>query len=58
LSSKGIPLRYSIAVGLVRGFIAYPLVKLIAGRIREVRAVPWAVAALLLAYFLLLRSGG
>jgi AGZA family xanthine/uracil permease-like MFS transporter len=53
----GIPLTYSIADGLALGFIAYPLVKLIAGRIREVRAVSWAVAVLLLAYFLLLRAG-
>jgi len=53
----GIPLTYSIADGLALGFIAYPLVKLVAGRVREVRAVSWAVAALLLVYFLLLRPG-
>jgi AGZA family xanthine/uracil permease-like MFS transporter len=53
----GIPLTYSIADGLALGFVAYPLVKLIAGRIREVGAASWAVAALLLVYFLLLRPG-
>ncbi len=54
----GIPLAYSIADGLALGFIAYPLVKLIAGRVREVRAVSWLVAAALLAYFLALRVPG
>jgi len=53
----GIPLSYSIADGLALGFIAYPLVKLIAGRIREVKAASWVVAALLLAYFIGLRGG-
>jgi AGZA family xanthine/uracil permease-like MFS transporter len=53
----GIPLSYSIADGLALGFIAYPLVKLIAGRRREVKAVSWVVAALLLAYFIALRGG-
>jgi AGZA family xanthine/uracil permease-like MFS transporter len=52
----GIPLSYSIADGLALGFIAYPLLKLLGGRGREVRWVSWLVAALLLAYFVLLRS--
>jgi AGZA family xanthine/uracil permease-like MFS transporter len=52
----GIPLSYSIADGLALGFIAYPLLKLIGGRGRDVRWVSWLVAALLLAYFVLVRS--
>jgi AGZA family xanthine/uracil permease-like MFS transporter len=52
----GIPLSYSIADGLALGFIAYPLVKLLAGRAREVRGVAWLVAVLLLGYFVLVRS--
>jgi AGZA family xanthine/uracil permease-like MFS transporter len=52
----GIPLSYSIADGLALGFIAYPLLKLIGGRWRDVRWVSWLVAALLLAYFVLVRS--
>jgi len=55
--SKGIPLTYSITDGLALGFIAYPLGKLVAGRVREVRAVSSAVALLLLAYFVALRPG-
>ena len=31
----GIPLSYSIADGLALGFIAYPVVKLLAGQARE-----------------------
>jgi AGZA family xanthine/uracil permease-like MFS transporter len=52
----GIPLSYSIADGLALGFIAYPLLKLLGGRGRDVRWVSWLVAALLLAYFVLIRS--
>jgi len=52
----GIPLSYSIADGLALGFIAYPLLKVLGGRARDVRWVSWLVAALLLAYFVLVRS--
>ena len=52
----GIPLSYSIADGLALGFIAYPLLKLIGGRGRDVRGISWLVAGLLLAYFVLVRS--
>ena len=53
----GIPLTFSIADGLALGFISYPLVKVLGGRGREVRAASWIVAALLVLYFLLARSG-
>jgi len=53
----GIPLSYSIADGLALGFIAYPLLKLLGGKVREVRAVSWLVAAALLCYFVFLRQG-
>jgi len=52
----GIPLSYSIADGLALGFIAYPLLKLLGGRVREVRWVSWLVATLLLGYFVFVRS--
>jgi AGZA family xanthine/uracil permease-like MFS transporter len=52
----GIPLSYSIADGLALGFISYPLVKTLAGRGREVRAMSWLLAALLAGYFVLVRS--
>ena len=53
----GIPLTFSIADGLALGFLSYPLVKVLGGRGREVRAASWIVAALLVIYFLLARSG-
>ena len=52
----GIPLSYSIADGLALGFIAYPLLKVLGGKRRDVRWVSWLVAALLLCYFVLVRS--
>ncbi len=52
----GIPLAYSIADGLAVGFIAYPIVKLCAGQGREVKWLMYLMSAVLLAYFLLLRT--
>jgi AGZA family xanthine/uracil permease-like MFS transporter len=52
----GIPLSYSIADGLALGFVAYPLVKVLGGRVRDVRWMSWLVAVLLLGYFVLVRS--
>ncbi len=52
----GIPLTFSIADGLALGFVSYPLVKVLGGRGREVRAASWIVAALLALYFLFARS--
>jgi adenine/guanine/hypoxanthine permease len=52
----GIPLSYSIADGLALGFVAYPLLKLLGGRVREVRWISWLLAAVLLGYFVLVRS--
>ena len=51
----GIPLTYSIADGLALGFIAYPIVKLLAGEGREVRWLMYLLAAVLLAYFIFVR---
>jgi AGZA family xanthine/uracil permease-like MFS transporter len=51
----GIPLTYSIADGLALGFIAYPIIKLLAGQGREVRWLMYLLAAVLLAYFIFVR---
>jgi AGZA family xanthine/uracil permease-like MFS transporter len=51
----GIPLSYSIADGLALGFIVYPIVKLLAGQGRDVRWLMYVMAALLVAYFVLVR---
>ncbi|MBP7570818.1 MAG: NCS2 family permease, partial [Acidobacteria bacterium] len=55
LTVVGIPLTSSIADGLALGFVAYPVVKLMAGRGREVGWLSYLMAALLLAYFVFVR---
>jgi AGZA family xanthine/uracil permease-like MFS transporter len=49
----GIPLTYSIADGLALGFIAYPIVKLLAGQGRDVKWLMYVMSAVLVAYFVL-----
>jgi AGZA family xanthine/uracil permease-like MFS transporter len=51
----GIPFTYSIADGLALGLVAHPVLKVLAGRSRETRPASWVIAALLLAYFVLVR---
>jgi AGZA family xanthine/uracil permease-like MFS transporter len=53
----GIPLTYSIADGLALGFVSQPLLKLLAGRAREVRPAAAALAVVLLLWLLFLRGG-
>ncbi|ELU09804.1 hypothetical protein CAPTEDRAFT_106912 [Capitella teleta] len=45
------PLSFSIANGIALGFIAYPLVKLLAGRASEVSISVWVLAALFVLKF-------
>jgi len=45
------PFTYSIATGLAFGFISYALLKLFAGRAREVHPAMWVVAALFIARY-------
>jgi AGZA family xanthine/uracil permease-like MFS transporter len=42
---------YNIANGLTAGLLLYPLVKLLAGRVRDVGAGAWALAALCAVYY-------
>ncbi len=56
LTMIGIPLFYSIADGLALGIIANPLVRLCAGRRREIGWLTCLLAILLLAYFICIRS--
>ncbi len=56
LTIIGIPLFYSIADGLALGLVSYPIVKLVAGRGREVRWLAYALAVVLVAYFLFVRA--
>lgn len=43
---------YNIGVGMTAGFVVYPLVKLLAGRVREVPAGLWVLSALSLLFFI------
>lgn len=52
----GVPLSYSIGDGLALGFIAYPVIKVLAGRGREIGWVLGILAVVLLVYFLTVRS--
>jgi adenine/guanine/hypoxanthine permease len=56
LTMIGIPLSYSIADGLALGFVSYPLLKLLSGRGRSVGVMSYLMAALLAAYFVLIRA--
>ncbi|MHB8898781.1 MAG: NCS2 family permease [Thermoguttaceae bacterium] len=51
-----IPLSYSIADGLAIGFIAYPIVKFLAGQSRDVRWLMYVLAAVLAAYMVTVRG--
>jgi len=51
----GIPLTYSIADGIMLGFIVYPVAKLLSGKVSEVRPAMFVTAALLLVYVLFVR---
>jgi AGZA family xanthine/uracil permease-like MFS transporter len=42
---------YNIGMGITGGFVVYPLMKLIAGRVREVPAGMWVLSALSLLFF-------
>ncbi len=51
----GIPLTFSIADGLALGFIAYPIIKIFAGRAGEVKWLMYIIAIILICYFLFIR---
>jgi AGZA family xanthine/uracil permease-like MFS transporter len=52
----GIPLSYSIADGLALGFISYAVVKEFSGRAREISWLTYLLAAVLVLYFVFVRS--
>ncbi len=43
---------YNIGVGMTAGFVLYPLMKLMSGRVREVPGGMWVLSALSLAFFI------
>ena len=52
----GIPFFYSIADGIALGLLTYPVVKTLGGRPKDVSIGMWLLAALLLVYFVAVRS--
>lgn len=56
LTILGIPLCYSISDGLAVGFITYSVIKLLSGRGRDVHWIMYFLSALLLVYFVTIRS--
>ena len=52
----GIPLSYNIHDGLAMGFIAYPIVKLLAGRAREINWLMGLVAVLFILRYVLVQA--
>jgi adenine/guanine/hypoxanthine permease len=56
LTMIGIPLAYSIADGLALGFVAYPTLKLLSGRGREVGWMSYLLGVLLIVYFIFVRT--
>ncbi|HKK21719.1 MAG TPA: NCS2 family permease, partial [candidate division Zixibacteria bacterium] len=43
---------YNLGIGVTAGFVAYPLMKLFAGRLGEVKAGMWFLAAISLLFFI------
>jgi len=50
------PFSYSIATGIAMGFIFYPLTKLLAGKIKEVKPAVWVLAVIFVVRFIYLGS--
>lgn len=57
LSEAGVPLTFSIANGLALGFISYLLIKVLAGRAREVSPLVYVLAALFVLRYAYLGAG-
>ena len=45
------PFTYSISVGIGAGFVAYVLIKVVVGKVKDVHPLMWVVAALFVVYF-------
>lgn len=56
LTMVGIPFCYSIADGLALGFISYPIIKVLSGKRKDVTALMYVMGALLVLYFIFVRT--
>ena len=52
----GIPFTYSIADGLTLGFIAYPVIKLLGGKGKQVGWLSYILGAILLLYVIFVKA--
>ncbi|MBA5638337.1 NCS2 family permease [Duganella sp. LX20W] len=57
IAALTMPFTYSIALGVAFGFISYAILKLLTGRVREVRPVIWAIACVFTFKFVYLGAG-
>ncbi|MBA5687360.1 NCS2 family permease [Rugamonas apoptosis] len=57
IAALTMPFTYSIALGVAFGFISYAVLKLLTGRVREVRPVIWAIACVFTFKFVYLGAG-
>ncbi|UDQ99244.1 NCS2 family permease [Lentisphaerota bacterium WC36G] len=54
----GVPLTYSIAYGMMLGFVAYPIVKLLTGKGKKIGYLNYIMGAILLVYLLWIKPKG
>ncbi len=52
----GIPFCYSIADGMVLGFISYPIIKVLSGKGKEIGWLNYVLAAILIAFMIFLKN--
>ena len=57
LIALGIPLAYSVSDGLTLGFVAYPIIKVLAGRAAELRWPMIVTSVVMFLYIVVLRAG-
>ena len=51
ITALSMPLTFSIATGIGLGFISYVAIKLVCGRIADISAAMWLIAAIFILYF-------
>ncbi len=57
IAALTMPFTYSIALGVAFGFLSYAVLRLLTGRVREVRPVIWAIACVFTFKFVYLGAG-
>jgi AGZA family xanthine/uracil permease-like MFS transporter len=57
IAALTMPFTYSIALGVAFGFISYAALKLMTGRVKEVRIIVWLITAVFLFKFIYLGAG-